>query len=124
MGVKVFINGPAMGMGCSCATCVILYVSEINEDKRQHTAMAAAIAHADDIGKAILYFDLPELNHFPIQEAVTVAPSSHFRTPMPVCMTHVMGIGKPPEQPQRRSSLIPGKSYTTKGGPGELHDGG
>ena len=103
-----------------CATCAMIYMGALSANEAVQKEVQARTEKAYEQGKVLVAFTLEHLitlagEHRDLRlflhHAVTVAPSTHFDEPMPVCWSHIKGWRQVPNRPFP-SGLIAGKKHT------------
>jgi thiol-disulfide isomerase/thioredoxin len=111
----IYLMGPMPHMGAWCATCVMIYMGAVSAEPELQKYAKELTDAAIKGGADFVSIDLAQRDDLQLQPAVTVAPSTYSKMPMPVCWTHVCGIREPNEEPKPQSPIVPGKAYRTRG---------
>jgi hypothetical protein len=91
--LPILLSGPMPPYGAAwCATCVMIYIGTISNEPELHAYVISLAEAAAEAGANFVSIDLKDRDDLQLQPAMTVAPSSFFTEPMPVCWTHVKGF--------------------------------
>jgi hypothetical protein len=118
--LPIYLSGPMPHGAVWCATCVMIYLGTVSAEEELQKYVRELHVQAVESGASLVSIDMAERDDLQLQPAVTVAPSTYFEVPMPVCWTHCKGYrfataaekaaGKTGMQ-QEKQIIIPGKAY-------------